>query len=103
MGIIPNGTSNFVKDFGFQTKITPKTMNQISIGATAGGYQNATDAVGYKWWNRGLKNRFEETYNTTDFLYNDTSNDDALYENFKKLVEIGDSGNGDRAYRRGGN
>ena len=61
-GYNPNGTSNFVKDFGFQTKITPKLMNQISIGATAGGYDNATDAVGYKWWNRGLKNRFEDEY-----------------------------------------
>ena len=102
-GYNTDGTSNFVKDFGFQTKITPKTMNQISIGATAGGYQNATNAVGYKWWNRGLKNRFEETYEKDYF---DPQNlpkteDDALYESFKSFVRAGYGGDGDRAYRRG--
>ena len=59
-----NNSSNFVKSFNFQTKITPKLMTQISIGATAaGGDQNAQNAVGYKqWMGRGLKNRFEEKY-----------------------------------------
>ena len=56
-------------------------MNQISIGATAGGYQNATDSVGYKWWNRGLKNRFEETYSKTTTIYSNVkTNDDEIYE-----------------------
>lgn len=63
IGYTPNSGSSFVTDFNFQTKITPKLMTQISIGATAAGSENnALDAVGYKNWNQGLKNRFEEKY-----------------------------------------
>ena len=63
IGYTPNSGSSFVTNFNFQTKITPKLMTQISIGATAAGSQtNAVDAVGYKNWNSGLKNRFEEKY-----------------------------------------
>lgn len=82
-GYNPDGTSNFVKDFDFQTKITPKLMNQISIGATsAGGYKNATDSVGYQWWNRGLVNRFEQTYEVSEEK-DDRSEDDKNWEYFK--------------------
>ena len=63
IGYTPNSGSSFVTDFNFQTKITPKLMTQISIGATAAGSEsNSLDAVGYKNWNKGLKNRFEERY-----------------------------------------
>jgi N-acetyl-anhydromuramyl-L-alanine amidase AmpD len=63
IGYTPNSGSSFVTDFNFQTKITPKLMTQISIGATAAGsQQNSMDAVGYKTWNKGLTNRYEEKY-----------------------------------------
>tara|TARA_R110002153_G_scaffold128584_1_gene277160 strand:+ start:560 stop:4213 length:3654 start_codon:yes stop_codon:yes gene_type:complete len=63
IGYTPNSGSSFVTDFNFQTKITPKLMTQITIGATAAGSEtNALDAVGYKNWNRGLKNRFENIH-----------------------------------------
>lgn len=63
IGYTPNSGSSFVTDFNFQTKITPKLMTQISIGATAAGsQQNSIDAVGYKTWNKGLTNRYEEKY-----------------------------------------
>ena len=72
-GYNPNrGTSGFVTDFGFQTKITPKLMTQISIGATAAGSTtNALDAIGYKNWHKGLDNRFQyktSDGNLTDFI-----------------------------------
>ena len=72
-GYNPNrGTSGFVTDFGFQTKITPKLMTQISIGATAAGStSNTLDAVGYKNWHKGLDNRFQyqtSDGNLTDFI-----------------------------------
>tara|TARA_B110000046_G_scaffold95569_1_gene103282 strand:- start:1598 stop:5218 length:3621 start_codon:yes stop_codon:yes gene_type:complete len=63
IGYTPNSGSSFVTDFNFQTKITPKLMTQISIGATSPGSQtNSLDAVGYKNWNKGLTNRYEEKY-----------------------------------------
>ena len=63
LGYNPTEGSSFVTDFNFQTKITPKLMTQISIGATSAGSQtNALDSVGYKNWNKGLTNRFEEKY-----------------------------------------
>jgi len=60
IGYTPNSGSSFVTDFNFQTKITPKLMTQISIGAAANG-----TSVGYKNWNQGLINRFEEEYDQT--------------------------------------
>ena len=63
MGYNSNGSSNFVKDFSFQTKITPNLMAMISIGATAEGSSTKDiDAIPFKKWNDGLDNRFEETY-----------------------------------------
>ena len=63
IGYTPNSGSSFVTNFDFQTKITPKLMDQISIGAaSAGSETNATAAIGFNNWNVGLKNRFEEKY-----------------------------------------
>ncbi len=65
IGYDKNGSSTFVKDFNFQTKITPKLLNQISIGAAAPKSQNnSTDAIGFLNINKGLRNRFEEEYKT---------------------------------------
>ena len=61
IGYTPNSGSSFVTDFNFQTKITPKLMTQISIGAAANG-----TSVGYKNWNQGLTNRFENKYDYSD-------------------------------------
>ena len=59
MGYNPsNGSSTFVQDFSFETKITPDLMTMISIGATAEGME----AIPFSNWNQGLKNRFEEAY-----------------------------------------
>ena len=86
-GYNPDGTSNFVKDFSFQTKISNKLINQISVGATAaGGYKNATDSVGYKWWNRGLVNRFENKYEVSEYE-DDRDDDTKLWETFKSRAE----------------
>ena len=60
IGYTPTKGSTFVTDFNFQTKITPKLMTQISIGAAANG-----TSVGYKNWNQGLINRFENKYDDT--------------------------------------
>ena len=61
LGYDSKGGSNFVTSFDFQTKITPKLITQISIGATnPSSDTNSVTALGYNSWNRGLKNRFEE-------------------------------------------
>ena len=89
-GYNPDGSSNFVKDFGFQTKLDPKLINSISIGATAGGYNNATDAIGFRQWNRGLKNRFENSYRVDENTKEKSkSKKDQLWERAKRdLVEV---------------
>lgn len=54
--------STFVKDFGFQTKITPDLAAMISIGAAAEGSTTKNiNAIPFSYWNKGLKNRFQET------------------------------------------
>tara|TARA_R110000772_G_scaffold48722_3_gene111483 strand:- start:1144 stop:4518 length:3375 start_codon:yes stop_codon:yes gene_type:complete len=66
-GYNSNGSSNFVKDFNFKTKITPKLMSMISIGATAEGSSTKDiDAVPYKSWNLGFDNRFESKYTNSE-------------------------------------
>ena len=56
-GYNSNGTSNFVKDFNLQTKITPDLLNTITIGATAAS-EKTKNAVPFQKLNEGLKNRF---------------------------------------------
>ena len=56
-----SGSSTFVKDVSFNTKITPQLASQISIGATADGVgtQNI-EATAFSKWNTGLVDRFSE-------------------------------------------
>jgi len=51
----------FLKDISFNTKISSKIANQISIGATANGVAAGEDSTGYSNWNRGLVDRFQQT------------------------------------------
>ena len=62
-GYNSNGSSTFVKDFKFQTKITPKLMSMITVSKTAEGSSTKNiDAIPYKNWNKGLIDRFEEKF-----------------------------------------
>lgn len=64
-------SSTFVKDFGFQTKITPDLAAMISIGAAAEGSSTKNiNAIPFNYWNRGLQNRFQEKFidNPTDVI-----------------------------------
>lgn len=63
LGYSPNGQSNFVQDFSFNTKITPDMMSMISIGAVSEGVNGReVDAAPWKKWYKGITNRFEENY-----------------------------------------
>lgn len=54
-----NGSSNFVKNISFTTKITPKMATQISIGATADGTSaKSIQGTAFQKWNSGLIDRF---------------------------------------------
>ena len=81
MGYNSNGSSNFVKDFSFQTKITPNLMAMISIGATAEGSSTKDiDAIPFKKWNKGLKNRFEEGYTDSPTIVDPKTDDEIAAE-----------------------
>tara|TARA_R110002153_G_scaffold61680_3_gene166317 strand:+ start:1260 stop:4799 length:3540 start_codon:yes stop_codon:yes gene_type:complete len=57
------GTSNFVKNFSVQTKITPDLASMISIGAASdGGNAKDINAIPYRKWNQGLVNRYANSY-----------------------------------------
>ena len=56
-GYNPNGSSSFVKNFDFKTKITPNLANMVTIGATASD-DKGINAIPFKKWNQGLSNRF---------------------------------------------
>jgi hypothetical protein len=95
IGYNSNGSSTFVKDFNFQTKITPKLLNQISIGAAdPKSPNNSTDAVGFLNLNKGLRNRFEDKYQTgpTDNFIppvpKETVAKQAVEDNNKKYNEL---------------
>ena len=69
MGFNPeNGEASFVKDFNFDTKITPELASMISIGATAGGTSTKNyDATAFSSWNTGLYDRFNYKFVDPDF------------------------------------
>ncbi len=67
-GFSPSGsTSNFVRDFGFKTKIGPELASMITVGATA---QNKTtknyDGTAFSKWNDGLEDAYAITYDDPD-------------------------------------
>ena len=54
-----NNQSNFVKEFSFDTQITPELASSITIGATGnGGTTKNYDATAFSKWNTGLYDRF---------------------------------------------
>ena len=59
-GVSTPQTSNFVKNFSFNTTIGPNIASMISIGATAEGTDTKNyDGTGFAKWNRGLQDRFK--------------------------------------------
>lgn len=69
-GYNPSGsaqTSNFVRDFKFNTTIGPNIASMISIGATAEGLSTHNyDGTGFANWNKGLRDRFQIKYSDPD-------------------------------------
>ena len=58
-----NQTSNFVRTFGFNTKIGKETASSITIGATAEGIKTKNyDGTAFSKWNEGLDDRFSLKY-----------------------------------------
>ncbi len=56
-------TSNFVRDFGFNTRINKDLASMITIGATAEGIKTKNyDGTAFSKWNDGLKDRFNTDY-----------------------------------------
>ena len=56
-------TSNFVKDFGFNTKIGPELASMITIGTTAENVKSKNyDGTAFSKWNIGLKDTYQTTY-----------------------------------------
>ena len=78
------GNSNFVKDFGFITKITPELSNIISIGAAASNSSTKTiKAIAFNEWNKGLSNRYKERYTDTNTSIPTLSYEEDVIKAFK--------------------
>jgi hypothetical protein len=57
---IENSTSNILRKFNFETKITPQLSSMISIGATSNGTSTKNyDATAFSSWNSGLKDQYQ--------------------------------------------
>ena len=57
---IKNSTSNIIRKFNFETKITPQLASMISIGATSNGTSTKNyDATAFSSWNSGLKDQYQ--------------------------------------------
>ena len=60
-------TSNFVRDFGFNTKIDPQLASMITIGATAEGKKTKNyDGTAFSKWNDGLQDRFSYEFDNPE-------------------------------------
>lgn len=73
-----NSTSNFVKDFNFQTEIDPKLATIMTIGATSVGSVVGEDATAFSQWNKGLIDKYNpkilEPATISDFQKNQKDN-----------------------------
>ena len=83
-----NSTSNIIRKFNFETKITPDLASMISIGATANGTDTKNyDATAFSNWNSGLRDQYQ--LNFTDPLDETVRGEipgTALTENDKKML-----------------
>jgi len=60
---VGSGSSNFVTDFNFNTKITPQLSSQIAIGTTANNISTKNyDGTAFSKWNSGLQDRYAAFY-----------------------------------------
>lgn len=82
-GYEPQGSSSFVKDFKFQTKITPNLMNMVTIGSTASDEKDI-NAIPFKKWNKGLVNRFGQSQEYNQEVLTNQEKTDKSNEEFKK-------------------
>ena len=97
-GYEPQGSSTFVKDFKFQTKITPDLMNMVTIGATAADEKDV-NAIPFQAWNKGLVNRFgqEQKYGEEDPLTSQEISDNEFKKAFADAIRT----NAERSKSRG--
>lgn len=72
-----NNSSNFVKNFSFQTEITPDLAIMLTIGATSNGQVLGEDTTLFSKWNTGLIDRYnpEIFLNTEEVEVNNNSLD----------------------------
>lgn len=85
-----DGSSSFVKDFKFQTKITPNLMNMVTIGATASNEKDV-NSIPFQKWNKGLVNRFGQSQ---EYDQKPPSTQEVEDEKFKKaFIDFVKNGN----------
>jgi LAS superfamily LD-carboxypeptidase LdcB len=85
-----NNTSNFVRDFGFTTKITPELASMISIGAASSNTSTKNyDGTAFSKWNEGLFDAYQMDYvdpkTRTDKKQDNPLSDAQIEEIFKKF------------------
>ena len=81
-------TSNFVKDFGFTTKLSPELASMITIGATAENLSTKNyDGTAFSKWNEGLKDRYNLEIQTSDNDDTSGKGDDSKPEYFPLTFE----------------
>ena len=88
-GYNSNGSSSFVKDFNFQTKITPDLANMVTIGGTAEDDKDV-NSIPFKKWNRGLVNRFgnnQKYSKESSDEQTDETNDKTFKDAFSKAIK----------------
>jgi len=75
-------TSNFVKDFKFESKIDKNLANTLSISAAAGGGFVGEDTTAFSSWSRGLVDKYKEFVNPPeqDNIPPNISNENPYYK-----------------------
>ena len=94
-GYNPSGsvqTSNFVRDFKFNTTIGPNIASMITIGATAEGVKTKNyDGTAFANWNKGLRDRYQISYDDPEDIPESKGKDvpnEASPLTGKQLIEI---------------
>tara|TARA_B110000285_G_scaffold9567_1_gene9629 strand:- start:1028 stop:4390 length:3363 start_codon:yes stop_codon:yes gene_type:complete len=77
--------STFVKDFSFQTKITPDLSAMISISAgSAGSTTKDMNTIPFLNWNKGLEDRFQSKFLDGDITLDANKASPSIEEDVKK-------------------
>jgi len=79
-------SAGFIRDFSFQTTVSPSMATMITIGASSNGYTPGEDATSLSRMNNGLVDRYKKEFEPVTGSITTPTEDESVEKNFKETI-----------------